>query len=978
MLTDLFQNLREFSISKQGIEIADVIIPDQSIAELRSSEKICLVQSFQELLDFDDTVDFAAKSPKVGTKITQKGGRVITCDPSRTYPCGNACRSHSKDCKNPIEGQAKNYAGFLEQQSKKEGKIKDTKTSNKYNVAEVRKRFLDGEEMTIDQPDGTTARVKYVKDKDVNYLETYKGDNDKPTSRPLMTTEEAEKYIDDMFKPQIVKAFGDPNPRFNTDSDKKLTNKAIVNVGSKAFSVDRKYLDNPDDLTVSWDTDDKGNRVLRIDVQDEKGKYLDAGMSGRTITGTINDKFNDSQREKHKQLRDSIVQQLHKLKSDKILESRELSKEDLSYLLEQNPNLKQQFKEWGDSIRTGKKNSERDRLMSKYGVIPANEVFLKEYSIQDIKNVIGGGTLSKPKKPSKLVDDSSDLDARRKGKAVAEKQVKDPISTTKQKKDDRDGAVDTTRVEKLEPRSAAQQEEDYYELGIPRDKQAKDGLPSTLERIKKFGYTPTEQELTDLKSGDGRLYLKAWESIEDNSFDIRAEKVRGIRKEQKQIESQIDSLQAQKNDLLNEAEKIRDARARRYGRSAAKRVNKGLDAVGGDGRSMNDPKVRAQIYKLEDDARRFDPQINDLIAKRNNLLIDARDLGAESIENPNNPRNQKPKEEPKSETLDKTKKSATGVKNIKIKFDDGETVDLTPDDIKVISGKDNLSLSEKKRLAKSPALVTLSKRIAETGDPALMKKYEGFALSGGVGTLDGSIPRAMLRDIDIHRAKKEIESAKESGDKEKQATWEAELKRVEIVAKTNLAGDPINTGKSATNKSRTAKEDKPALETYGSKGRITELTKDNESQELDDFLNTPSKNHQMIYIGKDGSSFNSKRVIRSKDLGYITGDKARLLKKDKDAQFKQGLQSLETNREIGTTAYIKTPDGKFYESSDRSRMAKAITADEIRKRGLSDKPVEDKDPNDPEFSERPSQNFTWSRENIERYKTISERRQLKA
>lgn len=844
----MFQNLREFAISKQGIEIADVIIPDQSIAELRSSEKICLVQSFQELLDFDDTVDFAAKSPKVGTKITQKGGRVITCDPSRTYPCGNACRSHSKDCKNPIEGQAKNYAGFLEQQSKKEGKIKDTKTSNKYNVAEVRKRFLDGEEMTIDQPDGTTARVKYVKDKDVNYLETYKGDNDKPTSRPLMTTEEAEKYIDDMFKPQMVKAFGDPNPRFNTDSDKKLTNKAIVNVGSKAFSVDRKYLDNPDDLTVSWDTDDKGNRVLRIDVQDEKGKYLDAGMSGRTITGTINDKFNDSQREKHKQLRDSIVQQLHKLKSDKILESRELSKEDLSYLLEQNPNLKQQFKEWGDSIRTGKKNSERDRLMSKYGVIPANEVFLKEYSIQDIKNVIGGGTLSKPKKPSKLVDDSSDLDARRKGKAVAEKQVKDPISTTKQRKDDRDGAVGTTRVEKLEPRSAAQQEEDYYELGIPRDKQAKDGLPSTLERIKKFGYTPTEQEFADLKSGDGRLYQKAWESIEDNSFDIRAEKVRGIRKEQKQIESQIDSLQAQKNDLLNEANKIRDAKARRYGRSATRRYNKGLDAVGGDGRSMNDPKVRAQIYKLEDDARRFDPQINDLIAKRNNLLIDARDLGAESIENPNNPRNQKPKEEPKSETLDKT----------------------------------------------------------------------------------------------------------------------------------NLAGDPINTGKSATNKSRTAKEDKPALETYGSKGRITELTKDNESQELDDFLNTPSKNHQVIYIGKDGSSFNSKRVIRSKDLGYITGDKARLLKKDKDAQFKQGLQSLETNREIGTTAYIKTPDGKFYESSDGSRMAKAITADEIRKRGLSDKPVEDKDPNDPEFSERPSQNFTWSRENIERYKTISERRQLKA
>jgi hypothetical protein len=76
------------------------------------------------LLNFDDVWSFAAaKAPKIGTKVQQKG-RTITCDPSKTYPCGAVCRSQSKDCKTPIEGQAKNYAGFLELQGKKEGKIK--------------------------------------------------------------------------------------------------------------------------------------------------------------------------------------------------------------------------------------------------------------------------------------------------------------------------------------------------------------------------------------------------------------------------------------------------------------------------------------------------------------------------------------------------------------------------------------------------------------------------------------------------------------------------------------------------------------------------------------------------------------------------------------------------------------------------------------------------------------------------------------
>lgn len=61
------------------------------------------------------SLDFAtAKIPKAGTKLTQKGGRVITCDPSKSYPCGKACKGLNKDCKNPIEGQAKTYAEWLD------------------------------------------------------------------------------------------------------------------------------------------------------------------------------------------------------------------------------------------------------------------------------------------------------------------------------------------------------------------------------------------------------------------------------------------------------------------------------------------------------------------------------------------------------------------------------------------------------------------------------------------------------------------------------------------------------------------------------------------------------------------------------------------------------------------------------------------------------------------------------------------------
>lgn len=141
MLTDLFLNLREFAINSKSIDTANELVPSETLNILRVAERDKLLLSFQEMLTFDDTLEFAVKAPKIGTKITQKGGRVITCDPAKTYPCGAVCRSQSKDCNNPIEGQAKTYAKFLELQGKKEGKIKveDEKKAD-LKVVEVDKK----------------------------------------------------------------------------------------------------------------------------------------------------------------------------------------------------------------------------------------------------------------------------------------------------------------------------------------------------------------------------------------------------------------------------------------------------------------------------------------------------------------------------------------------------------------------------------------------------------------------------------------------------------------------------------------------------------------------------------------------------------------------------------------------------------------------------------------------------------------------
>jgi hypothetical protein len=118
MLSILFTNLREHTIATKGVDFTEDLVPFDSIGELRSSENQRFLSSFQELLNFGDTADFARTAKtKVGVQVQQKN-RTITCNPGKTYPCGASCKSQDKPCKSPIAGQAKTYAEFISLQSK--------------------------------------------------------------------------------------------------------------------------------------------------------------------------------------------------------------------------------------------------------------------------------------------------------------------------------------------------------------------------------------------------------------------------------------------------------------------------------------------------------------------------------------------------------------------------------------------------------------------------------------------------------------------------------------------------------------------------------------------------------------------------------------------------------------------------------------------------------------------------------------------
>lgn len=91
MLSTLFYSLYDHIKAKEVCFTEELLI-ENNIENLKDYENSLEVNNFQELLNFNDSADFASK-PKC-----KKG-----------YPCKNTCISVDKNCDNPIEGQAKTY-----------------------------------------------------------------------------------------------------------------------------------------------------------------------------------------------------------------------------------------------------------------------------------------------------------------------------------------------------------------------------------------------------------------------------------------------------------------------------------------------------------------------------------------------------------------------------------------------------------------------------------------------------------------------------------------------------------------------------------------------------------------------------------------------------------------------------------------------------------------------------------------------------
>lgn len=115
MLSTLFNNLRKHSIESKGIDFTGNLIPIIDLEDLRNSEDILYLSSFQELLDFKDTADFAKNNSKA--RACKKG-----------YPCGASCIATTKNCNKTIDGQAKTYTSWLDLQSKKKSQTPKAKT----------------------------------------------------------------------------------------------------------------------------------------------------------------------------------------------------------------------------------------------------------------------------------------------------------------------------------------------------------------------------------------------------------------------------------------------------------------------------------------------------------------------------------------------------------------------------------------------------------------------------------------------------------------------------------------------------------------------------------------------------------------------------------------------------------------------------------------------------------------------------------
>lgn len=136
MLSILFHNLQIFNAAK-NTNFSEVA--SQDIAAFQEIESQMLFNSFVDLLDFSNTADFTAKGWHTQVKDSCKKG----------YPCGKACISTTKNCRNTLNGQSKTYASWLEQRTKKESKT----------------AYTGKKEAQADETDMRDARIKELEAK---------------------------------------------------------------------------------------------------------------------------------------------------------------------------------------------------------------------------------------------------------------------------------------------------------------------------------------------------------------------------------------------------------------------------------------------------------------------------------------------------------------------------------------------------------------------------------------------------------------------------------------------------------------------------------------------------------------------------------------------------------------------------------------------------------------------------------------------
>lgn len=81
-------------------------------------------------------------------KVQQKG-RVINCNPAKSYPCGKSCRSVKLSCKNPLEGQSKDFFSWMLQHGAKQANLATQGTKPKGLTKKRNKKIKQEQGQTL-------------------------------------------------------------------------------------------------------------------------------------------------------------------------------------------------------------------------------------------------------------------------------------------------------------------------------------------------------------------------------------------------------------------------------------------------------------------------------------------------------------------------------------------------------------------------------------------------------------------------------------------------------------------------------------------------------------------------------------------------------------------------------------------------------------------------------------------------------------